>query len=393
MTIHRRRGSCRILSATLCGLAALGAAGGAGAEELARSAIYPRGRTALRFSHGRHAGAACEVCHGVVERSGSAAERHAPAEKVCRACHQRDARKDDGPAERLRGGAGCAKCHPGYAGQGVPARIDQPQAYLRFSHRLHALRGVGCAKCHERRAGEPTLPRMALCLACHDAERAPTRCASCHLTNKDGRLITRLGARQLKPQGPQAGAAHTPSFALRHAPQARANKRYCDSCHRPEDCLRCHAGSLKPVRLHRGDYLTHHAQDARRDQPRCASCHRSQTFCLSCHQRLGVARTSVRGGFKPSTGIAFHGPGYSSRRVGPGHHKYSARRNIRTCASCHAESTCIRCHGTRSAGSGGFAPHGPGFGRSLKCRALASRNQRVCLKCHVAGDRRLRCGF
>jgi hypothetical protein len=391
MTALRRSGQLGLWALVAAGSVALVVpviADGGGPQ---RSPISPRGNDALRFAHARHASEPCERCHEAVARSTSADERHAPAEATCRACHARNTRRDDGPAERLRGDARCAQCHAGYGGGGVPVRVAQPQAQLRFAHRLHAVRGVSCAQCHPVRGGEPALPEMERCLACHREERATTRCASCHLTGKDGRLITRLGYNVLKPQSVQAGAAHTPAFARQHAQLARANKRYCESCHRSEDCLRCHAGSRKPARLHSGDYVTHHALDARRDQPRCASCHRAQSFCLSCHQRLGVARTSARGGFKPSTGIAFHAPGFVSLRGGPGHHQHAARRNIRSCTSCHEESTCVRCHGTRQTGRGGFSPHGPGFGRSLKCRALAQRNLRACLKCHAPGDRQLRC--
>jgi len=255
-------------------------------------------------------------------------------------------------------------------------------ARVRFSHRLHAAKGVACASCHRFNAAP--LPPMKRCIACHRRRRATTRCTACHLSDKDGRLVVRFGTARLKPRGSFVRAAHTPLFERGgHKTAARANRRYCQRCHRSSDCLRCHAGSYKPMRIHRSDYVTHHALDARLGRPRCSSCHRSQSFCLSCHVRSGVSQSSGRGGFKPSTGLSFHPPGFNAARKGPGHHGLAARRNITGCVSCHAESTCIRCHGTAQRGMGGFSPHPVGFGRSLKCRVLARRNGRVCRKCHT----------
>ncbi|MCK5798891.1 MAG: hypothetical protein KAI47_16980, partial [Deltaproteobacteria bacterium] len=223
--------------------------------------------------------------------------------------------------------------------------------------------------------------------------RATRRCGSCHLTKKSGKLRTHFGSARLEPRGTNVvGAAHTPNFKRRgHARAARRDRRYCATCHRTSTCLRCHAGTSKPMRVHRSDYVTHHAMDARLNQPRCSSCHRSQTFCRSCHLRSGVAPGSRGGGFKPSTGRSFHPPGFASQKVGSHHHSYAARRNIRSCTSCHSEQSCIRCHGTLSRKKGGFSPHGAGFRGSAKCRSLSRRSPRVCIKCHRPGDPNLRC--
>ena len=232
---------------------------------------------------------------------------------------------------------------------------------------------------------------MARCMGCHQKERVSQRCVVCHLSGKAGRLITNFGGRRLRPQGSLKSDAHTPLFSRKHAQVARGNKRYCENCHKSVDCLKCHSATLRPMSIHRADYATLHGLDARVNATKCKSCHRSQTFCLSCHQRSGVAQTSVWGGFRPNTTLAFHPAGFNATVRGPNHHAFAAKRNIRTCASCHQEKSCIRCHGARSAGLGGFSPHPAGFARSLKCRSLAARNQRVCLKCHAGGDPRIGC--
>lgn len=383
-----RGGRAHLLSYVATFLASSAALAGAPAE----SPIYPRPERVLRFSHAKHAAVPCARCHGEVHKSLSGRTRDLPGESACRPCHRENTRPSDlvptraelGRAER------CATCHLGYDGAGVPAKLRWPQTRLRFSHRMHAQREVACSACHDFGKARP-LPSMATCTECHRARAITNRCAACHLTAKDGRLLLSFGEDRLFPSGSLVpGTAHTPLFFRRHADVARANRGYCETCHAPESCLSCHAGQFKPLQIHRSDYVSHHALDARRDEPRCVSCHRTQSFCLSCHERTGVAPNARRGGFKPNTGVAFHPPGFSSLRAGPGHHKFSARRNITSCASCHDEGSCIACHGSSARRRGGFSPHPPNFGASLKCRSLQSRNRRVCLKCHTDGEARCR---
>jgi hypothetical protein len=55
-----------------------------------------------------------------------------------------------------------------------------------------------------------------------------------------------------------------------------------------------------------------------------------------------------------------------------------ARRAIETCASCHAQDFCLRCH---SATSGWHInPHGPNFDPGVQ-----SKNPGMCLICHTTG--------
>lgn len=358
-----------------------------------RSLLYPRSESVIRFDHAKHSKSRCLACHSSIPRSVSAGDRNLPTEAKCRPCHAKNSRVADlnrvATAEQKKG---CKSCHVALVGQGIPVAGQWEAARLRFSHRLHVDGGIGCGRCHGS-SKAITMPSMAQCIDCHSQKSVSTRCSSCHLTGKSGRLKTRFAntTERLVPRGTWKGAGHTVIFRKRHAAAAVGNKAYCQTCHAPADCLACHGATLKPMSFHQSDYVSHHVLDARKNDPKCSSCHQSQSFCLSCHLRTGVGQASRNGGFKPNTGKRFHRPGFTSTQVGPTHHSYAARRNAAACASCHQEESCIRCHGTVQLRRGGYSPHGPGFGRSAKCRALASRNQRVCVKCHRADDSRVDC--
>ena len=67
---------------------------------------------------------------------------------------------------------------------------------------------------------------------------------------------------------------------------------------------------------------------------------------------------------------------------GADHHAYQAQRNLRQCASCHREELCLTCHSAQ-ASSYQVSPHPRGWATSRRCEALAARNPRLCLRCHV----------
>jgi hypothetical protein len=72
------------------------------------------------------------------------------------------------------------------------------------------------------------------------------------------------------------------------------------------------------------------------------------------------------------------------------HHSFQAQRNIRQCASCHQEDFCKTCHsaqlGEHISDRARFAinPHPNGWRNSSRCKALAARAGRMCLRCHTA---------
>jgi hypothetical protein len=390
--------------------------------------IFPAQSVPLRFDHARHLklGARCDTCHVAAATSTSANDDLIPTEAACRSCHVIDRAQ---PAKAVPAGAPAARCDachiaddaPGSvgwmpsAGHPEPPRVRLANPNLKFNHRLHVGRGVGCELCHGNVAMEGTatrldLPKMSLCLGCHDGKQSTNRCSACHLTEPDGRLRTNLataataaagGTGPLVPSGVLRGFdAHGLTFARDHA-QAGRDEGYCLSCHKRSECVDCHGGTVRPFDIHPSDYVSLHGNDARRNTPDCSSCHRAQSFCIGCHQRAGVAAdpsgglpgTPARNPFGTGTQLkSFHPPGWvNPNGGGTSGHSEASRRNIRTCVSCHREESCLACHSTDPTRSMSVSPHGPGFAGTSRCRALSSRNRRACLKCHALAAPEIDC--
>lgn len=364
------------------------------------SAVYPEQELPLRFNHARHLalGLDCQRCHRAIDASRSAADVNFPSGASCDGCHgPQHPRPQDEPAR-------CKLCHTrtDASGERVTATIRAPKPHLTFNHALHAKAGASCQSCHGdmtkvRLATTLQLPDEAVCLDCHDGFGATNRCGACHPTQADGRLALRAHDDRtlpaLVPRGRSSwGAEHDLAFVEDHASISKSNPRLCDTCHDDAFCTDCHAGSIRPLRIHAGDYLTTHAMDARARSMDCQGCHRTQTFCQGCHDRLGFADRSD-GPFGVGGALQFHPNGWSGPPGSPQGHAHAAQRNLAACVSCHDEDSCLACHATADVASPGLGvnPHGASFGRSPRCQALASRNRRVCLKCHAPGDPDLEC--
>lgn len=361
---------------------ALGAPTAPAAPGRAGSLVLSPSPPSVRFSHRAHdaRGITCLRCHPQAASSRSAVDLLLPTEAECRACH---------PVERGAADAeACGKCHLG----SPSARVAAAPPALKHSHAAHA--ALPCARCHATAADDsarPGLPDMASCMSCHlDGARA-NRCTACHLATPSGALDVGLGRSdgpRLLPSGARWGDAHLPGFAGDHRAAARRPDRVCSACHEESTCDACHQGASSALAFHPPEYLRVHAIDARRASTDCGTCHRAQTFCVGCHQRVGVgtgAASEWRAGQGPGGG--FHPVGWASSERGRAEnlHAREARRNLTACTSCHREDECLPCH---SADAGGLrvTPHPPGWRGSARCRALDRANRRMCLRCHVTDD-------
>ncbi len=370
-------------------------------------AIFPAQKLTISFDHQKHMAMgtlACTTCHPGAVTSHSSRDVLTPTPLLCDRCHGSN-HADTGNVQSSNEPLGaCAACHLGYEpshGNRV-AKFEIPAPNLVFDHQKHAARNIGCAQCHGAvqeigLATREQLPRMRGCLGCHQhpdsAARGDARgaCETCHLAMSDSegaRITTSFPTGKLFPPRWMHNAQHDADFLTRHKYVAANDSSFCASCHREDECVACHDGRVRPRSIHPSDYLSMHAVEASLASSRCSSCHREQSFCLSCHQRLGVSMSGPTARTEPGR---FHPPKeiWSDAPRRPGHHALEAMRNLNACVSCHIERDCVACHGGRGIG-GGFSPHGPGF--ATRCATQLRRNPRPCYVCHEpSADVLVRC--
>jgi hypothetical protein len=383
--------------------------------------IFPDQTIPLRFNHGKHVakGIRCVTCHANIPKSMFGKDRNIPNGQVCDTCHGTD--HDEYKPGSLPTGEKiarkCSFCHPGYKGDGkdVIQKMDFPVPNLKFNHKIHIDNKFECSVCHgdfknvtiATREGQ--LPKMNDCLKCHDGRKAPSACGTCHLVDRDDRLVQNFPQGKLLPTQQLRGASHDIEWSRNHRLITVVDRKLCQNCHSESFCLDCHNQTYKPLSIHPNDWIHIHPVAARKNDPNCTSCHRLQSFCIACHERslVGVRPTGSPGAFRQGGTPGTNGAGrfHPNNWVSPGGrslHPQEAQKNIRACVSCHRESFCMSCHATRARqgadpsrgiGSGVFAgqsPHPSNWVASGRCKALATRNYRVCLKCHVPDDMSLR---
>jgi hypothetical protein len=387
--------------------------------------IFPKQNLTVRFSHQVHMkeDLTCVECHdgdtmggpGIV-KSIRSSDLNLPIEETCFNCHDvEDGAEADPPAA-------CSTCHPGYEPEfpeGVdrtetkkaktfPVQTTIPNPHLKMNHKAHIELGIACTTCHgtmkevDLATVANSLPTMGECVACHDGKTheftkkgkkvevvAPSDCATCHMTNPDGRVKTDLPGGHLAPKGWYFGDAHDEQWLKNHANVSKADDTACQNCHEPKYCLDCHNGVTKPLKIHPNDWILTHAVAARKSNPDCNSCHKSQSFCVDCHTSMGVGGDDGIYG-RTSKKLKFHPEGWAYDRTSTDHHSWQAQRNIRACASCHTEASCLQCHASGNVGGYGFNPHPPGF-KGSNCRRMKQMNPRVCVKCHLPDSAQYRC--
>ncbi len=326
------------------------------------SPVYPARSEHLRFSHQEHHPIACAECHPGMDQRRRPAPCKAPGHERCAACHQE-------ASNAVTYGPACRRCH-----LGAPRSQTRRAASLKFSHALHLANGGSCTECHDPRAARP-VASFESCEGCHRSLLEADRCDTCHPARADGRLKLDAVGGRLAPTGGHGGDDHRPGWESGHGRVAGQRAERCRVCHTGDSCDRCHRGVMRPMRQHPADWEMLHATAARGDAHRCDVCHRTQSDCIGCHRRTGLAVTAR----KRPLGLRVHPENFGSS----GLHGSEARRNLKRCTACHAEGDCIRCHGGAGLGLG-VSPHPPAF-RS-RCRLMRKRNPRPCAKCHLPGD-------
>ncbi len=170
----------------------------------------------VQSSHAQHEqmGIGCESCHPGVEESATGADNLLPVKSACLECHDQE---------------DCAKYNCDAL---EPGQLEPITGYSKlFSHARHQSLGLECERCHQGitasdSSGTAHLPRMALCMECHDGQTAKNDCRHCH---EEGRLLP---------------ATHKDDrWMVEHVGAVLLDDgQSCTICHTARDCQRCHEG-------------------------------------------------------------------------------------------------------------------------------------------------------
>jgi hypothetical protein len=375
-------------------------------------AIYPSQRIPIEFSHRLHlehgpneAAIGCDGCHGDANGSVKASDLLLPKveplkpgkdksgpwwpdhDNCTSACHDIETAEAGKPVDPA---SSCETCHLGFDRKKKKvAPASWPTPNLIFNHKVHLdQKGVTCERCHFGASGvgmeqvelstRYQLPKMKTCLECHNGGSAPSDCKVCHVTDPSGRLQVSFSTATLRPmQGDPLGLDHGPRYEFTHGTRAKLDRRTCGDCHTDSYCATCHDSLQKPISVHPNDFITLHPLQAKMDSLQCDACHRYQSFCASCHERVGIGLNSdptLRARNMGVHGDATEFNDFVNNR-GPRHHAIAAARNINQCIACHREESCTKCHTSASRPqSQSINPHPSGFGS--RCRALRAANDR-----------------
>ena len=238
--------SCHVNARNIAEIQAIPASAEAAAQYRGRRWTYPQPPT--------HRADGWIAAHGALART---------TPNTCATCHSRQS---------------CATCHRleerllpvaqlPLAVRGGPRGVDlrglRPPSHTPTwprEHRLAAAAGADatCRTCHTQ----------SFCSTCHDAARTPT--------------------------------FHQTDYVQRHASDAYNRESDCASCHQAQAfCVQCHrsvgaaqtGGNAAAFHDRSPDWSLTHGRVARRSIEVCASCHR-QNDCLKCHSASGYARVN-----------------------------------------------------------------------------------------------------
>ncbi|MBI5529436.1 MAG: hypothetical protein HY897_24180 [Deltaproteobacteria bacterium] len=317
---------------------------------------------------------------------------HKDAKGGCAACHVETAREGEcGPVPGEWKEITQETCTPCHKAPPAPrTESGKTRSGIKFGHGAHKGAAGPCGSCHEVREGVMTMTgSMYACVTCHEAGGRRVACGICHVTNPGAVTATAIGPpaalRSLLPKAAMPGLGHGPGWKREHGKVAVARASTCRECHDDRKCASCHAGTSRRLVYHPGDWTAVHGIAAKKKATDCGACHAYTRFCIGCHQRTGAA---AGGGPGVQTRTA-HPAGWGSTVRTPSHHSFAAQKDISSCASCHEEGSCTRCHATSGKGGRGHNPHPAGF--AADCGSYLSRNEDACFKCHERKELKKKC--
>jgi hypothetical protein len=151
-------------------------------EVLDNLAPHPAPEQPIPYSHKTHLALKlqCQMCH---TNSGTGEMMTFPATSTCMTCHASVA-KDKPSIMKL--------AEYNQSGQPIPwVRVYQLTAGVTWSHSKHVQAGMQCVMCHgdvsqlDAMAQTTSVTSMGSCIGCHQANKAPTTCITCHAWPSD----------------------------------------------------------------------------------------------------------------------------------------------------------------------------------------------------------------
>lgn len=266
----------------------------------------------------------CRLCHGREYKNRQSSSHH---DVSCNACHRRPdffafvtyrltilrmtgnvlTGFYDRPVRADVSSEACRVCHQREETKTLVVKG------IRISHKELLNAGYECTYCHSTVVHGKLVPSprevdMDKCLSCHDGERASAECEECHPS----------GTRRVRGV---AKVAKDP-WQITHGDKRRelhgmGNMAYCNLCHKPNFCARCHKVDLP----HPESWLNVHGDQAKQNRKNCLSCHKEK-LCDNCHK------------------IAMPHP----HSFLPEHAKETKRLGKGFCLKCHLEQGCDNCH-------------------------------------------------
>lgn len=249
--------------------------------------------------------------------------------------------------------ASCQTCHLGTMGAKVIRKLPRPEAGGAAGVRLEGADPSMTE--YAPRADGPAPPSDVR----HDAYLASAREQD---TARQSRTVAATDT-----QRTTRVFVHPPGFARAHGPAAASGQLNCAGCHQQRFCTSCHQGEGER-RYHPFNFVSRHASTAYARETSCTSCHNTETFCRACHQQSGIAGASTS---------RVRGAAHGAQPLWLLQHGQAARQGLQSCAGCHQQTDCLRCHSTVTQR---VNPHGPDF----DARRMAARNKIVCQYCHIS---------
>jgi hypothetical protein len=247
----------------------------------------------------------------------------------------------------------------------VKEASPKKQAPVTFPHSTHVDADVACTACHDMSKAtrlDPAVRHVKIpanvtkqkgCSDCHDTEpklkKAPARDVAVRLTFNHADHLTRVkDCKACHTKLPEVGDTELP------APPMAA----CTACHYHQQefaqarCMPCHTDlkgyTPETAFRHDGNWLASHGGLARSNGESCAACH-DQTYCVRCHSPATTPALPERIFPERVQASFIHRGDYVSR------HMVDAGANPASCRSCHGTPFCDACHAAN-----GFSPSAPG---------------------------------